>query len=439
VECGALHGYSMRSFAALVCCFVLSIVSAQTLPQQSRMPVPESGFVSPHQYTNGFFDFVLSLPKDGHFQQEDLSQSDKALQHFLFAEKSFDKGITLLMVTATQVLGNSNDEAQKAVFIPGSHEPNGVEALDIGGRLFWKSDIEQKTFSGKLRRLRYATAARGFVVQFSVSSYNSKIGEELKESIEGIKFVDHARIKEVAGADSTPFLPVAAQMRLNSQPRLDLDHLDPGHVSGATYTNPFLGFSYHLPEGWQVGKNDAQPQLGSTGLHVKYSESAETQASQQPAHQCTRLLLSATNHSAEEQTPDVPARITMIAADPMCFVPDIRFPTTVHDHEALQYFGSALLRAFGGTPLMGKDANMIGALDLDGHILLEIPSMAAVPVPGSALLRKVHHSFVLTTMKDYWVIWSFESDSESDLHKLMRSSISFEGAATEPTTNDSAH
>lgn len=424
----------MRSLAALLCCFAFCATSAQTPPQQPRTIVPESGFVSPHQYANAFFDFILPLPKDGHFQTEDLSESDKALQHFLFAEKSVDKGITLLMVTASQVLGNGDEEAQKAAFIPGSHEANAVEALDIGGRLFWKSDVEQKTFSGKLRRLRYATAARGFVVQFSVSSYNSRLAEELKESIEAIRFVDHARVKEVAGADSMPFLPIAAQMRLNSQPSLDLAHLDPGRVSETTYTNTVLGFSYHLPEGWHVANDSAPKQLASSGLRVRYSDSSEPQTSQQSAQECTRLLLSATNHSAEEQAPDVPSRITMLAADPMCFVPDIKFPTTVHDHEALQYFGSALLRAFGGTPLMGKDANTIGALDLDGHILLEIPSMTSVPIPGSTLLRKVHHSFVLTTMKDYWVIWSFESDSQSDLHKLMRSSISFDGGGSTPVS-----
>lgn len=422
----------MRSLAALLCCFAFGVISAQTPPQQPRIIVPESGFVSPHQYTNRFFDFILPLPKDGHFQAEDLSESDKALQHFLFAEKSFDKGITLLMVIASQVLANSNDEAQKAAFIPGSRGTNAVEALDIGGRLFWKSDVEEKTFSGKLRRLRYTTVARGFVVQFSVSSYNSKIAEELKQSIEAIKFVDHARLKEVAGVDSKPFLPIAAQMRLNSQPSLDLAHLDPGRVSETTYTNPVLGFSYHLPEGWHVANDSAPTELASSDLRVRYSEPSETQSSQQPAQECTRLLLSATNHSAEGQAPDVPSRITMLAADPMCFVPDVKFPTTVHDHEALQYFGGALLHAFGGTALMGKDANTIGALDLDGHILLEIPSMTAVPVPGSTLLRKVHHSFVLTTMKDYWVIWSFDSDSQSDLHKLMRSSISFDGTAEPP-------
>lgn len=427
----------MRSLAALLGCFAFSAISAQTSPPQPRIPVPESAFVSAHQYTNAFFDFTLPLPKDGHFQPEDLSESDKALQHFLFAEKSFDKGITLLTVTATQVLGNPADEAQKASFIPNSHDTKAPEALDIGGRLFWKSDIEQKTFSGKLRRLRYATGARGFVLQFSVSSYNWRLAEELRDGIEAIKFVDPARIKEVAGTDSKPFLPLSAQMRLNIQPSLDLAQLDAGRISNTTYTNPFLGFSYHLPEGWHVAADAPESQFGSLDLHTANAKPGEAQLSQRTPLECTRVLLRAGNQPADDQARGLPSRIMLLAADPMCFVPDIKFPTTVHDQSALEFFGGALVRAFGGTPLMGRDASTIGAIDLGGHIFLEIPSITAVPVPGSTLLRKVHHSFVLTALKEYWVIWSFESDSQSDLHKLMKTSISFDG--TEPATGGGAH
>lgn len=424
----------MRSLAALLGCFAFSAISAQTSPPQPRIPVPESAFVSAHQYTNAFFDFTLPLPKDGHFQPEDLSESDKALQHFLFAEKSFDKGITLLMVTATQVLGNPADEAQKASVIPNSHDTKAPEALDIGGRLFWKSDMEQKTLSGKLRRLRYATGSRGFVLQFSVSSYNWRLAEELRESIEAVKFVDPARIKEVAGADSKPFLPLSAQMRLNSQPSLDLAQLDAGRISETTYTNPFLGFSYHLPEGWHVANDAPQNQFGYLDQRAASTKAAEAQ---QAVQECTRVLLRAANQPANDPEHGPPSRIVILAADPVCFVPDLKFPATVHDQSALEFFGGALLRAFGGTPLMGRDASTIGAIDLGGHIFLEIPSMTAVPVPGSTLLRKVHHSFVLTALKEYWVIWSFESDSQSDLHKLMKTSISFDG--TEPATGGGAH
>src|SRR5437868_5988574 len=145
------------------------------LTSQTRIPVPESGFVCPHQYANTFFGFTLPLPKQGHFQSVDLSEDDKAFQHFLFGEKSADKGFTVLIVLATRILGSPDEEAQKAVFLPGTQGKDGPQALSISGRLFWKSEVEQKTFSNtRVFRVRYATAVPGFVIQFSVSSYNSK-------------------------------------------------------------------------------------------------------------------------------------------------------------------------------------------------------------------------------------------------------------------------
>jgi hypothetical protein len=98
----------------------------------------------------------------------------------------------------------------------------------------------------------------------------------------------------------------------------------------------------------------------------------------------------------------------------------------VHDEESIELFGQALFRALAGTRLIGKDANTVRAVDLAGHIFLEVPNTTAVPVPGTSLLRKIHASFVLTAIKHYWVIWLFESDTESDLVKMMKTSISFE-------------
>jgi hypothetical protein len=54
-----------------------------------------------------------------------------------------------------------------------------------------------------------------------------------------------------------------------------------------------------------------------------------------------------------------------------------------------------------------------------------MPSVSAVPVAGSTLLRKVHKSFVLTSLQGYWIIWLFECDTPSELDKLMKTSISF--------------
>lgn len=410
----------------LTCCcwglLCLGAAGAQTANDlKLKISIPESGFVSPQQYTNAFFGFTLPLPAGHHFQSEDLSLSDRALQHFLFAEKSFDKGLSILVVSATQVLGSPQDEAQKLVFLPGGQGKDGPEALSIGGRLFWKSQVEQNTLGGKIYRARYTTGAAGFVLQFSISSYSGRLLDELKQNVESIRFFDPARVREIAGAGSHPFLPQAARVRLESEPEVDLARLDPGHISSNMYSNPSLGFSFEFPDRWTVHDGRA----GNESLGVLASLKTSTPTSPTSSPQCIRTLFSATKFPPDTVSPEFNSRIALLAADPACFVSDVKFPSSVHDPD-LKFFGNAIVRAFAGGPLIGQDASSIRAVDLGGHIFLEVPSVSAVPVSGSTLLRKVHKSFVLADMQQYWVIWLFECDSESELSQLMKGSVSFE-------------
>ena len=383
----------------------------------SRIPLPEAGFVSSSQYTNAFFGFSLPLPKDRKFQIEDLSESDKALQHSLFAYKSASKGLTLLIASATQVFGSPDDEAQKAVFLPGMQGQKGAQAMSIGGRLFWKSELEEKTFSGKLYRMRYATGVNGYVILFSVSSYNSGQTQTLRDCLESVKFFNPAKANEIAGSDSKPYLPSAAKRRLDSAPQLDLAHLDQGSVAGNRYSNPVLGFAYQLPDGWF-------PEAQNSSARQRERDTAASDSTAL-VHECTKTLLSATEPTSESDKSGSSPRITIMAADPSCFAPDLTYPKSVHDSEALQRIGQAIVRTFAGTPLLGREASLMRAIELDGHLFLQMPSATAVPITGSTLLRKVHKSFVLTNMQQYWVIWLFECDTPSELERIMKTTISF--------------
>jgi hypothetical protein len=402
----------------LLCC---AGASAQVSGPTLRAPVPESAFVSKTQYTNAFFGFRLPLPEK-HFQVVDLSDSNKALRHFLFAEKAVDgKGITLLIITAIQVLGNPQEEAEKTAFLPGEQGANPPEGLDIGGRLFWKNQTEQKTFSGKVVRLRYATALRGFVIVFSVSAQNGRAADELRQDIESMKFFDPVAAKEVAGTDSRPYLTAAVRDWLENSPPLDLTHLDAGALNGSTYSNGFFGFSYQFPAGWHVAEgSDPSP-----AEKLVRNAGKDRTANENFATQCTRVLSAATKFPQDDSSDAANPRILILAADPGCFAPDVKFPESVHDEQTIQLFGQALIRAFAGTPFLGRDASRLIVANLNGHLFLEMPSAGAVPIPGSTLLRKVHMYFVVTTIKKYWIIWLMESDTESELGRLIRTSISF--------------
>ncbi|HWY68060.1 MAG TPA: hypothetical protein VNX88_05315 [Terriglobales bacterium] len=388
-------------------------------PSPSRIPIPEAGFVSPGQYTNSFFGFSLPLPKDRKFQIQDLSDSDKALEHSLFAYKSASKGLTLLIASATQVFGPPDDEAQKAVYLSGMQGQKGAQAISIGGRLFWKAELEEKTFSGKLRRLRYATGVAGYVILFSVSSYNSGQTDALRDCIESVKFFAPARAAEIAGSDSRPYLPSAAKRRLENAPQLDLAHLERGSISGNVYSNPTLGFGYQLPEGWYADLQNSSAKEHEADAAAGDSTRAAI------VQECTKTLLSATEATPADRATGSSSRITILAADPTCFAPDLKYPDSVRDSEALQHIGQAIVRGFAGTSMLGREANRLRAIELAGHLFLEMPSASAIPVAGSTLLRKVHKSFVLTNLQQYWVIWLFECDTPSELERIMKASISF--------------
>lgn len=420
-----LRSAFLTLFSLTCSIFSYSQVASQALP---KVTVPESAFISKGQYTNAFFGFHLPLPEK-HFQIMDLSDSDKAwLHHFLFAERSVDDGVTLLVISATQVLGNSQEEAQKEIFLPGQQAAKGPEGLDIGGRLFWMNQSEQKTFSGKVHRLKYATGVPGYVLLFSVSSSNGRRADELRQDIESMKFFDPSTAKTVAGADSQPYLTEGVRRRLESAPALDLAHLDSGKLFDHLYSNAFLGFSYEFPSDWHVESAAAGLQIPENAGHTAQVIGGIPAEKNQYSQQCIRLLSSSTKYAPEEGQDSFNPRIRVLAADPSCFAPDLKFPESVHDNDVIQVFGQELVRAFAGTPFLGHNANQLFAADLSGHIFLEMPSGTAAPIPGSTLLRKIHTALVLTSLRQYWVIWVMESDTESELSRLMRTAVSFESS-----------
>jgi len=78
---------------------------------------------------------------------------------------------------------------------------------------------------------------------------------------------------------------------------------------------------------------------------------------------------------------------------------------------------------------MGRAANTVRTGEIGNHLFFEIPSSTSAPIVGSGLRRKIHMLFVLTTIRNYWVIWLLESDSESELGNLVKTSISFDSGS----------
>ena len=418
-------GAVMRGIVGLISLLYVTVAvgTADDSVAKPKAPIPESGFISLHQYTNAFFGFALSIPSSCRFQISDPTEPAKPLEHFLIGENCAAKGLSSFGISATPVLRSGDDEAQKAVLLPTMGPKAAPVPINVAGQAFWKNTIEEKTLWGqKVWRARYATVSKGFVLLFWISSYNPRLVADLRQAIETIRFFDPVRALEMAGTDSHPYLPEAAR-RIQSSSDLDLPELDAGELHGNIYVNQSLGFSYKFPDGWvRSTKSPLQTKTQNSDSEALFfgSESKATPG------QCARLLASFTNRDEQNRQFDSNSRITIMAAKPSCFISDIQFPTSLDDSESVKTYNQALTDSLVGTRLVGREQIKFFGINLNDHIFLEIASSNAEPVAGNGLLRKIHSDLILTTAQHAWIIWLFESDAEGEFAKILTSSISFD-------------
>jgi len=192
---------SMRMAALLI--FLSTNLLAQAAPSQKSTVRPESGFVSHEKYANAFFGFSLSLPQDPYIRDLSIPTQDRS-RHSLFGLQAQTNGLTALTVVATETSGHASEEdAKKAVTTPGADSP---VKMQIGGKEFWKSESHEDKAGTKMQSLAYATGVNGYVVKFTVVSFDPHLADELQRSIESITFFDPAKAKSMAGPNSHPYV-----------------------------------------------------------------------------------------------------------------------------------------------------------------------------------------------------------------------------------------
>ena len=192
---------SMRMAALLI--FLSTNLLAQAAPSQKSTVRPESGFVSHEKYANAFFGFSLSLPQDPYIRDLSIPSHDRS-RHSLFGLQAQTNGLTALTVVATETSARaSGDDAKKAVSTPGAISP---VKMQIGGKEFWKSESHEEKAGTSMQSLTYATALNGYVVKFTVVSFDPHLTDELQRGIESITFFDPAKAKSMAGPNSHPYV-----------------------------------------------------------------------------------------------------------------------------------------------------------------------------------------------------------------------------------------
>lgn len=425
--------FMLRQAAVLILLLsAVAIVAAQsdTAATRPSAATPETAFISPEKYTNAFFGFVFSLPQDAALHALSIPSRDSS-RHFLFGLQAQRNGLTAFTITANQSGGTSSEDVRKTAAGAKGHS---VKRIEIGGKEFWKSEAQDKSPAGKMRTLTYATAVDGYVLQFMLVSFDSKLTDELQHSIEGMTFFDPAKTDEIAGHDSRPYVAAASvntsAAAVPSSKRIG--NLSPGVVKGNTYLNDALGIDYQFPDGWVVNDKATQDKVIETGHQFAWGNSPSAAREHEAFQQCARVLLFTTQYPEGTKTEEVNPLIVLMAFDPECS-PGARFPTSIDERDAIKQVAQQIVRSFAGTPFIPKGKTSVNAFVVQGHLMLDFSGDFTVSAPGRNVPQNIFTSFVFAEAKDYWVAWGFMSGSQSGLQELKNTKIAFASVpATQP-------
>jgi hypothetical protein len=395
--------------------FLLSVQTVpltQTAPEPA--PIPETGYVSDSRYINAFFGFLLPLPQDADFR--DFALPSKGNSHSIFGLQTQQKGLTALTVTATHVTGNPTDDARKAA---ARRKGASVKRVEIGGKEFWKSESEDESRAGTMHTLVCATAMSGYTLQFMVVSFDGKLAKELRHSIESITFVDPAQAKILAGSNARLF---PAKVEAAPSPTVSpthIAHLQLGIVSGNTYTNEMLGFSFQFPPEWVVADKATQDKVVESGHQFVYGNDSAAAREHETAQECGRILFSASQYPEGTKTDEVNPLVAIMAFDSAC-LPGVHLPSSISDGDTIRQLGTQITKSLSGTPFIGKGRNTIRMFMLGNRMMLDLSSGFKVDLPARKQPLDVFSSVIFTEDKDYWVMWLLMNGTQSGLDDLRK-------------------
>jgi hypothetical protein len=398
-------------------------LKAQTVPLTQSPTSADEGFLSPTKYTNAFFGFALPIPDKKSVQIMLLPSQDPS-KPYLFGLKSNERGLSAFIVTAVQTAGANSIDARKAATGPKGESATRIE---VGGKEFWKSESQERNAGGKMQTLKYAAALSGYVLSFTIASFDGKFTDEIKRAIESVTFFDPSKAKEIAGADSVAFKPGAAPSQSDAggmpQPSGRIRDLSPGTISGNVYANSALGFTYEFPAGWYVADKATQEKVTNTGHQAAWGNSPSAAREHEYYQNCSKVMLWANRFPEGTQTESVNPMIVVVAVDPACF-PGAKFPTSIDDQGSAKEIGEAMVSSFRGSPLAMQEMKL-GILNVQGHIFVDVTSVAHEPVPGHPAAVEVHSATLLTTVSNLWIGWLFASGSKAELQELKNTKLTF--------------
>jgi hypothetical protein len=398
---------------------LVSIGLAQTLPETGA--TPETGYVSDFRYINAFFGFMLPLPHDADLRELPIRSDGNS--HFVYGLQAQRKGLTVLWVQAIKAGGSPTDEAQKAAAGP---KGNRTKPIEIGGSEFWKAESEEKSRAGKMHNVTYATAMRGYTLEFIVLAFDAKLGDELLRSIESISFFDPAQAKALAGSNARQFPAKPQGTSTALATATHIGQLKLGVVSGNTFTNDTLGFSFQFPAGWVLADKTTQENVVKAGHQFAWGNDPAAAREHELLERCSRVLLWATKYPEGTKTDEINPLIAIVAFDSACF-PGVDLPKSIEDTDGIRQVAIKISHSLSGSPFIGKGRNSFRSFTRQNHLFVDLSSAFKVEVPNRKQPFDVFTSDIFTQANGYWVIWMFMNGSQSGLDEL-RADIKIEFA-----------
>ncbi len=190
-------------------------------------------------------------------------------------------------------------------------------------------------------------------------------------------------------------------------------------VSGNTYTNDTLGFSFQFPAAWIVADKATQDKVVEAGHQFVYGNDPAAAREHEIVKECSRILLSASQYPEGTKIDEVNPLIAIMAFDSAC-LPGVHLPNSTSDGEAIRQLGVQIARSLSGTPFVGEGQNRLRAFVLEDRMMVDLSS--EFKVNGSARKHplNVFSSVIFTEDRNYWVMWLFMIGSQSGLEELRK-------------------
>jgi len=198
-----------------------------------------------------------------------------------------------------------------------------------------------------------------------------------------------------------------------------------GEISGNTYHNAKLGFSYEFPAGWTIGKATVPEHR----FGLKDSPSDKKPPKGTP--RCSTNLLFVTQHPEGMRPDGFVSMASLFAVDPTC-VGGPKFPVSAGDREKTEKTVNTIEALIDTPPLTDSTLPKVHPVEYAGRVFLQISQRISISVHDTSTTTNQNLQVSISAMQagDYWLIWLFVTANDSEMSTLRATKIFFDDATS---------